>query len=95
LPIGFSPAPEAEYGIATWLADTTADQAMHIFGAGAFGTQGWIDRQRDLAGVILTQGSLVELRAWEEQLVQAVRDAVDAPAATRRAPTFLPLVGIG
>jgi len=63
------------YGIGTWLDvyNPNTHYQEQISGAGAFGTYFWIDRCRNITGVILTNGSYNSIIGINFQIVDAVR----------------------
>jgi CubicO group peptidase (beta-lactamase class C family) len=90
LKIGFTP-PGArqgwDYGLGLWCEQATADlECIRVSSAGAFGAFPWIDRERDIEGVLLVVENLprlVDRILATRELVERVVDAAHEKPAGR------------
>jgi len=69
-----------DYGFGSWILaqDPESDEVEEICSPGGFGTFPWIDRKRNLTGIIVTEMP-AGTRRWavETQAIQLIRQAVD------------------
>lgn len=81
--IGYSPhsrhtTAEVRYGIGVWRDRVAANgDALQVSSQGAFGFSPWIDRERGIAGVFVTQDALGRVHGRVAEIQQLVREAVD------------------
>lgn len=77
------------YGIGTWqdIYNPITQYQEQISGAGAFGTYFWMDRIRNISGVVFTSSLGALTRTTTFQIVDAIREAVSLTTGTRDVPT--------
>ena len=89
-PVAYSPYskwedehPHLGYGIGCWIDKVDKDgRAVELSSQGAFGFSPWIDRNRNLAGVLLVYTSLEDAESFYFQLRELVRETVNEPPET-------------
>lgn len=99
LPVRNSPHPfGAPYGIGTWVERFDwQGRTVHAAGGGGLGCAVWVDRERELTGVLLTVDSYQAAWPYWDQIQQVTRAmlaptgvlCVGAPSPSCASPTYL------
>ncbi len=75
----YDEAPTVRYGFGAWqdVVNPMTEEVERISIPGAFGMFPWVDRKRNLVGIIMTQSTLEATIRTELKLIKRVRDAID------------------
>lgn len=79
LPVRSSPHPTgAPYGIGTWLDRRDAQgRTLQGGGAGAFGFSAWVDRERDVTGVLVIVDRLADVWPFVDRMQRLTREQLE------------------
>lgn len=71
--------PETRYGIGQWIErkDTLSGESIEVSSQGAFGFSPWIDRERNLVGVLSVKSLLIKVMPTYLELKNRIRVAID------------------